>query len=245
MNFTKKWYMIGAALFTVFAGGVLVGSAAPAQEFVQVIKDSRMKVYKDGIPIVAKDHNGKQISPLILDGVTYVPIRAIGEGTGLDVSYDDEKRIVHLNTKQPEGNLRLVDYKGRSGGNVLLSLVDKDLNPADTDFSHGAIVKGNTKLSFTFPEGTYRAFESDIVVLNNDPNAKAKKTSKRSITIRAFEVVNGKEVAFFTDTFKMMKTSSEGEHLSIRIEGKKDIRIAVEGSDSYTQVIFGDAYFRK
>lgn len=232
--------MIALGIFTV------VGSAAPTQEAIQAFKDSKMKVFKDGTSISLRDQNGRYLSPIVYNGVTYVPVRAVGEVTGLNVSYDEQQKIVHLNTKQPEGDLRLVDYKGRTGGNVLLSLVDDDLNVADTDFSHGAIVKGNTKLSFTFPEGAYRSFESDIVVLRDDPNSKGKKSSsKKSITIRAFEVVNGKEISFYTDTFKVMKTSSGGERLSIQLDGKKDVRIAIEGADGYTKVILGNAYFKK
>ncbi|MGG0937190.1 stalk domain-containing protein [Brevibacillus centrosporus] len=246
MSAIKKGAIIVAGIVSVFAGGVVIGSAAPAQQVVQAVKDASLKVTKDGSYLTMRDQNGRVLSPLIYNGVTYLPVRTIGEGLGLTVNYDQQKREVQVNTKQPEGDLRLVDYKGRLGGNVLLSLVDKDLNVADTDFSHGAVIKGNTKLAFSFPEGSYRSFESDIVVVYQDPNNKTKKSSsKKNITLRAFEVVNGKEVAFFSDTYKPMKSSDEGEHVSIRIEGKKEIRIAVEGADGYTKVIFGDAFFRK
>lgn len=245
MKIPKKTLLVLSVLLGVFAGGVMIG-AAPNFQIVQAVKDTKMKIIKDGRNVSLKAEDGRPLYPLLYEGVTYLPVRTIGEEMGLDASFDEVARVVHLNTKKPEGDLRLVDYKGRSGGNVLFSLVDKDLNIADTDFSHGAIVKGNTKLSFTFPQGTYRSFESDIVVLRDDPNSKGKKSnSKKNITIRAFEVVDGKEIAFFTDTFKPMKTTSEGERLTIRIDGKKEIRIAIEGADGYTKVIFGNAVFRK
>ena len=52
----------------------------------------------DGNEIIPTDVNGKLVEPFIVDGTTYVPIRAIGEAFGKDVLWNDPASSVLIST---------------------------------------------------------------------------------------------------------------------------------------------------
>ena len=58
-----------------------------------------IKIKLDGTEITPKDANGKTVEPFIIDGTTYLPVRAVGEAMGLDVDWDGETSIVQLEDK--------------------------------------------------------------------------------------------------------------------------------------------------
>ena len=53
-----------------------------------------IKITIDGEEIIPKDANGKIVEPFIVDGTTYLPIRAISEAIGYNVKWDDEANTV-------------------------------------------------------------------------------------------------------------------------------------------------------
>ncbi len=61
----------------------------------------------DGQLVVPKDVNGNLVEPFIVDGTTYLPVRAIAEALGKEVSWDGETKTVFIgdksNTGLPEG----------------------------------------------------------------------------------------------------------------------------------------------
>ena len=43
-----------------------------------------IKLVVDGVPVTPKDANGTVVEPFIVDGTTYLPVRAIGEARPLE-----------------------------------------------------------------------------------------------------------------------------------------------------------------
>ena len=52
----------------------------------------------DGKEIVPVDASGNVVEPFIIDGTTYLPVRAVSSALGLDVSWNDQTKTVELNT---------------------------------------------------------------------------------------------------------------------------------------------------
>ena len=75
--------LIGAVVATL-----LVGTAAAATITTRTIEANYrgIKVVVDGIEVELKDATGNSVEPFISNGTTYLPLRAIGEALGKEVS---------------------------------------------------------------------------------------------------------------------------------------------------------------
>ena len=85
------------ALGFVSASVIFCGLAYASQisETVQrTFKD--IKIVINGNTITPKDANGNVVEPFIIDGTTYLPVRAVGEALGLTVSWDGNTNTVTL-----------------------------------------------------------------------------------------------------------------------------------------------------
>lgn len=50
----------------------------------------------DGVPVTPKDANGTVVEPFIVDGTTYLPVRAVGEAMGKTVDWDGRTHTVYV-----------------------------------------------------------------------------------------------------------------------------------------------------
>lgn len=57
---------------------------------------SGISILVDGEQITPHDVNGNYVEPFIVDGTTYLPVRAVGEALGKPVSWDGENRAVMI-----------------------------------------------------------------------------------------------------------------------------------------------------
>lgn len=96
-----KGVLTGAVVMLLLTGVVYAASGTvPAQLLYENIR-----IFLDGDELVPKDANGVTVEPFIIDGTTYVPIRAISEAYDKEVSWDEEKKEIHINSAgyQPDG----------------------------------------------------------------------------------------------------------------------------------------------
>ncbi len=61
-------------------------------------KTDVVNVYINGVKLIPTDVNGKVVNPILKDGTTYLPIRAISEKFNKTVSWDQETHTVFLTT---------------------------------------------------------------------------------------------------------------------------------------------------
>lgn len=61
---------------------------------------SDIKIFVNGAKIDPKDANGNSVEPFIVNGTTYLPVRAIGEALGKEVSWDGATNSVYLADKK-------------------------------------------------------------------------------------------------------------------------------------------------
>lgn len=87
-----------------FFSGVLVtvlilGLGIPALAANLVTKElyyNNIQIRLNGQTLLPKDANGNTVEPFVIDGTTYLPIRAVGEALGLNVAWDGATQTVIL-----------------------------------------------------------------------------------------------------------------------------------------------------
>lgn len=55
-----------------------------------------IKIVVDGAPITPTDVNGNLVEPFAVDGTTYLPVRAVGEALGKEVTWDGNTNTVYV-----------------------------------------------------------------------------------------------------------------------------------------------------
>lgn len=90
----KKWILIlVAVMLFAFTAGVV---AAPVVQQVTATLATDFKFTLDGKTWAPKDVDGSEMYPLVYEGRTYLPVRAIGEALGIKVDWDKDTRTVIL-----------------------------------------------------------------------------------------------------------------------------------------------------
>lgn len=96
----KKRLILVVAVFMVlaFAAGTI---AAPAVQDVTATLAGDIKFFVNGKDWQPKDVDGSVMTPIIYNGRTYLPARAIGEALGVKVDWVNETRTVVLGDTMP------------------------------------------------------------------------------------------------------------------------------------------------
>lgn len=104
----KKGIMKVAVTTALFAAMASASAfAAETTKNVQIQFDN-IQLVVDGVPITPKDANGSRIEPFIYNGTTYLPIRAVGEAIGKQVTWDGATKTVYLG-EAPNATNYLID----------------------------------------------------------------------------------------------------------------------------------------
>lgn len=70
-----------------------------------------IRVYWDGVEKTLRDEEGKKVEPMIYEGTTYVPIRAMSQLMGKTVEWDQATTSVFVGGKPVEETLHLEDLE--------------------------------------------------------------------------------------------------------------------------------------
>jgi len=101
----------------------------------EVKKNDEITIYINGSLLIPKDANGNIISPVVMDGTTYLPIRAVAEAFSKEVTWDGETKTVYIS-----------DYKDIFEGKYY-KILKKGTNLALT--VEGGSKENNAKLVFS------------------------------------------------------------------------------------------------
>lgn len=105
-----------------------------------------IKLEVDGQTVTPKDAGGKTVEPFVVDGTTYLPVRAVGEALGMEVDWDADTRTVSLRSAQTQSPM----------------LEDARQLIANIESSHPAFLLDQ------IPEG-YEAAKSGLLEVAQDP----------------------------------------------------------------------------
>lgn len=127
MKFNFKGVCLG------FIAGVIAMGAVPAMaksgtDYIDIVWRN-IKICVDGVQMTPKDSAGKELEPFIYNGTTYLPVRAVAEAVGKDVTWDSSTSTVYI------GKSGVTKYLGQQ-----ITAYQKGLN-----VSEGTVTMGGTK----------------------------------------------------------------------------------------------------
>ena len=103
-------------LITLLLLALSLGAWASTGQVQKILHYNNIKLKLNGASLEPKDVNGNEVEPFIIDGTTYLPVRAISEALGLEVSWDDETKTVILsgqvNAQTPQASDQDVYHTG-------------------------------------------------------------------------------------------------------------------------------------
>ena len=103
----KNFLKMGVTTILLVAAGCTSAMAAQGTETVQ-IQYNDISLVVDGVPITPEDANGSEIEPFIYNGTTYLPIRAVGDAIGKQVTWDGATKTVYIG-EAPNATVYLTD----------------------------------------------------------------------------------------------------------------------------------------
>ena len=78
-------------------------------DVIKTLSYEDVKIYINNTYLEPKDVNGKVVEPFIIDGTTYLPVRAISEAYGKKVDWEDTTKTVKITS--PEDNKVLTEVE--------------------------------------------------------------------------------------------------------------------------------------
>lgn len=113
MKKTLKGYLLGVLTATVLVGGVTY--AANTTTLYDVVTNG-VKIVIDGKKINPTDANGKAVEPIIYNGTTYLPVRAVANALEKAVYWDGRNYTVYLG--KMDGELEYPTEELSTDGNI-------------------------------------------------------------------------------------------------------------------------------
>ena len=105
MKNNRRWkdILLGATL-TAVVSCMVVPVLAYSGTKTEKLSYNNIAVELDGTKLTLRDGSGNIVEPFIIDGTTYLPVRAIAEAVGLDVAWDSSTQTVELKTTDNTGS---------------------------------------------------------------------------------------------------------------------------------------------
>ena len=120
---------------------------------------NNIKIYINGGEIVPKDVNGNIVEPFIMNGTTYLPVRAISNALGKDVEWDGSTQSVYIGKKdqtKPDNYLQKIQYndykEGVSGTDFAI------INGTISDYNNNTYTNG---IVFSFGNNAWDTIKED------------------------------------------------------------------------------------
>ena len=98
MNKRLQGLIVGLLMGTILAGGVV--SATNTTTLYNVLMNG-IKIVVDGKEINPTDAQGNKVEPMIYNGTTYLPVRAVADALGKAVYWDGPNYTVYLGNGTP------------------------------------------------------------------------------------------------------------------------------------------------
>ena len=103
-------------LVFLLAAVLFVAAAVPAYAAMtgkDITVFSGVNIFVDGRELHPTDVKGNEVDAFIYEGTTYVPLRAVGEALGAEVSWNKETKTVYVNSEktgnEPEDRIARFD----------------------------------------------------------------------------------------------------------------------------------------
>ncbi len=226
-------FIAGALVGVMIAGGTAL--AVSTTTLYDVIT-SGVSIVMDGNKLIPRDANGNVVEPIIYNGTTYLPVRAISNAVGKAVYWDGPNYTVYLGDmdgelEYPTVSINDVDNIGSSNFNKIGSnnLTDNYGN----SYSYAiANTNGSSTRTFqTLLNMKYSKFKATIYV---------PKGFSRDSTTKILIKADGKTV---WSSPEMTKTSRP-INVDVNIKGCNDFQIEVDNSGYCAAYIANGGFYQ-
>lgn len=92
-----KWFAMGAAASLLLVTLTVPAVASTVTKTAQLAYNN-IKITLNGNAVTPKDANGNVVEPFIIDGTTYLPVRAVASALSVNVGWDGNTNTVVLST---------------------------------------------------------------------------------------------------------------------------------------------------
>ena len=161
----QKWvHRMGAlALCGALLGGTAALAAGVTYKTIQVLYND-ISLVVDGVPITPRDANGVEVEPFVYNGTTYLPVRAVGEAIGKQVTWDGNTQTVYIG-EAPGQATYLIDvcpaYES-SSYNEIHSSEGEQFRMSGTSYSNGFTLAGDNGYALFNLNGLYDSLKFTI-----------------------------------------------------------------------------------
>ena len=125
-----KGFLIGLSVAVILCSTTVL--ADTVSKTVTAVYNN-IKIVIDGEEITPKDANGKTVEPFIIDGTTYLPVRAVASALGKDVNWDGTTNTVYIGKMPANKDKFSVDIS------TLESFKNTNLLSVDSSYITGGI----------------------------------------------------------------------------------------------------------
>lgn len=215
---------------------------------VPVFANENVTVLLDGKEIDCRDVNGNNVPPLLIDGTTYLPVRAIANALDFDVVWDDSSKSVFINgiPEKAEKSDDVNIYLARAAfialdvnGNVVTPIL-KDgttyLPVRAIGLAFGKTVNWDNETKtviLTTPAYVSAADEIDetkIYAFLNKANGKAISVTTQGLVLEDFN-------CYSYQGFKLLKSETEGYYNIQSISNEKNFDVNGNSKNAGAKII--------
>lgn len=198
--------------------GMVTGTALAANTVYKNIRVQYcgIKLVVNGAPVTPKDANGSTVEPFIYNGTTYLPVRAVGNALGKDVSWNGNTKTVYIGMNESDtAAKKLTPYE-----TDFMYVLEKDgrtVNMMGKQYTQGLTNWGKSTALYNL-DGLYKSVEMDIGHRDNE--------SASDATLNFY--VDGELVDTYALTGEM-----QTEHIKVDLNRGLQLKIEARGSGDY------------
>lgn len=142
--------------------GMVTGTALAANTVYKNIRVQYcgIKLMVNGTPVTPKDANGSTVEPFIYNGTTYLPVRAVGNALGQDVSWNGNTKTVYIGMNESDVSAKKLQPYQTSGYLRSIEKNGKSIQMMGKTYTQG-LYYGNGTALYNL-DGLYKSLEMDI-----------------------------------------------------------------------------------
>lgn len=143
---------LAGMLTTALLLSLVVSASASYGNISKTLSYQNIKVTLNGRQLDSTDANGRKVEPFIIDGTTYLPVRAVSDSLGLDVTWNTSTKTVVLSGSASDSS----NAKSMLGFYKVLEEGSRDLQSFYSNLSDPAYTSLFTSKTFvTYGDSTY------------------------------------------------------------------------------------------
>lgn len=224
--------MLRGYILGILSAALLIGRTVYAANTVTLygVLMNGIKIVVDGRTINPKDANGNPVEPMIYNGTTYLPVRAVADALGKQVYWDGTNYTVYLGERENSfSSIALRLGKAVNIGRRFINaygFMDNYGNP----YSEALALEYNEGYAEFLLNMKYSRFKGTIAVAEGTDNW-------IESTVRIY--ADGKEI-YTSPAISKVTTPIQ---LDLDLRGCDDFKIEVDGSYLTTTVYFAECGF--